>query len=131
MTRMAPVKRQRAELGERKRDFYINSKPIKKKCYLNGSKASPIQTVVQALVKSKISRACMHNYWNLEPGEFIDSVGYYGVSMDLADKGKDPIFYERRRQAICYIFETMGSPEEVVWEDEGVVSDLMEAGPMC
>ena len=68
----------------------------------------------------------MHNYWNLEPGEFIDSVGYYGVSMDLADKGKDPIFYERRRQAICYIFETMGSPEEVVWEDEGVLSDLME-----
>ena len=68
----------------------------------------------------------MINYWNSEPGEFIDSIGYYGVSTDLADKVKDPIFYERRRQAICYIFETMGSPEEVVWEDEGMVSDLME-----
>jgi hypothetical protein len=123
---MASIKRQRAELGERKRDFFVMSKPNEKNYYLNGTKASPMQTVQQALKKSKISRANMVNYWNSEPGEFIESRGYYGVSMDLADKVKDPIFYERRRQAICYIFETMGLPEEVIWEDEGVVSGLME-----
>ena len=68
----------------------------------------------------------MLNYWNSEPDEYIDSIGYYGVSTDLADKERDPKFYERRRQGICYIFETMGSPEEDAWGDEGLVSDLME-----
>jgi hypothetical protein len=105
------MKRQRAELGERKRDYYTYSTPIKKNYYLHGSKASPIQTVEKSLDRSKISQASMLNYWNSEPDEYIDSIGYYGVSTDLADKERDPKFYERRRQGICYIFETMGSPE--------------------
>ena len=50
---------------------------------------------------------------------------WVGETVDLPDEVKDPKFYERRRQAICYLFEAMGSPEESVWEDGGIVSDLM------
>jgi hypothetical protein len=126
MARVAPMKRQRAELGERKKDNYVNSKYIEKNYFLNGSKASPIKTVEQSLIKSKNSLFNMQNYYSKEQYESIDTSGYYGVSVEVADKVKDPFFYERRRQAICYLFEAMGSPEEVVWEDEGIISDLME-----
>ena len=126
MARGAPMKRQRAELGERKKDNYVTSKYIEKKYFLNGSKALPIKTVEQSLVRSKICSSTNNNYWYSESDVCIDTLGYYGVSVEVADKVKDPFFYERRRQAICYLFEAVGSPEEVVWEDEGIISDLME-----
>ena len=55
----------------------------------------------------------------------IDISSYFGETVDSPDEVKDPKFHERRRQAICYLFEAMGSPEESVWEGGGIVSDLM------
>ena len=125
MARMAPLKRQRSDLGERKKDNFVVIKCIKKNCYLNGSKSSPIKTVEQSLIKSKNSRATMQKYYSIGLHGSIDTSGYYGESLNLPDKSIDPIFYERRRHAICYLFESMGSPEESLWEEEGIISELM------
>jgi hypothetical protein len=67
----------------------------------------------------------MQKYYSKELNGSFDSLGYYGELLDLPDKSKDPIFFERRRHAICYLFESMGSPEESLWENEGIISDLM------
>jgi len=125
MARMASVKRQRSDLGERKKDNFVNSKVCRKNYFLNGSKALPIKTVEQSLKNSTHCRANMQKYYSKEQNESIDTSGYYGESLNLPDKSIDPIFYERRRHAICYLFESMGSPEECIWENEGIISDLM------
>ena len=116
---MAPVKRQRSELGERKRNYFVYSQSTNKNCYLNGSKALPIKTVEQSLIRSKNTRATLQKYYSKGLNGWIDTLGYYSEPVEL------PIFYERRRHAICYLFETMGSPKESLWENEGIVSDLM------
>ena len=45
--------------------------------------------------------------------------------------GREPVhdssngFYAKRRDAVCILFQMMGSPEEFYWEEEGIVSDIM------
>ena len=67
----------------------------------------------------------MQKYYSKALNGWIDTLGYCSEPVELPDKLKDPIFYERRRHTICYLFETMGSPKESLRENEGIVSDLM------
>ena len=75
MARMAPVKRQRSDLGERKRNYFVNSKSVPKNYFLNGSKALPIKTAEQSLVRSKNSLAVMQKYYSKAQYGLIDTLG--------------------------------------------------------
>ena len=119
------MKRQRSELGPREKDNFVNLKHVTKNYFLNGSKATPTKYVEQSIERSKIGQTSTANYWYSQQNEYNDISSYFGETEDLPDEVKDPKFFERRRQAICYLFEAMGSPEESVWEDGGIVSDLM------
>ena len=43
----------------------------------------------------------------------------------IKDFSEIPGFHIKRRDAICFLFQSMGLPVEDIWVEEGIVSDIM------
>jgi hypothetical protein len=100
------MKRQWSELGPREKDNFVNLKYVTKNYFLNGSKATPTKYVEQSIERSKIGQtSTATNYWYSQQNEYNDISSYFGETEDLPDEVKDPKFFERQKQAICYLFK--------------------------
>ena len=78
-----------------------------KNYFLIGSKSPPFVTVKLSLSRCKIGQISMQNYWHADLNKSMNNSEFYGEDFDLSDISQDSIFLERRRHAICYLFELM------------------------
>ena len=69
-------------------------------------------------------RKNIESYWNTAHSTSSSSSSFDEKSLNL-DYSEIVGAYEKRREAICLLFQKMGSPEEDRWEDEGIVSNTM------
>ena len=74
--------------------------------------------------KSKNGSKTIRAYWsNMETSQGLHHS--FHLPEVIEDYSEIPGFYIKRRDAICFLFQSMGSPVEDMWVEEGIVSDIM------
>ena len=78
-------------------------------------------------VESKKNRQKVQPHW-AEVAESSSTSFHTPVNSGrgpVQDRSGNSVFFEKRRDAVCILFQMMGSPEERYWEKEGIITNIM------
>ena len=120
-----PKRRRRDELGST-----IHGERYDKKTLSGDSHYQNLleKTPDEIRLESNTNRVKAQPYWD-EVSQLSSSSYSTPINNEkepVVDCSSLPGFYAKRRDAVCTLFQMMGSPEEFYWEEEGIVTDIMK-----